>query len=114
MRYSDRLICEVYMCTAIDKSDAGRASSLSTQKVEKLMCTLKDDNILCNRTPKTARRPPNSDMSMHPTLYSLAPFFFRRWASLSLRSRRRILPLGLLGMASINSTPPLSHLCRAL
>lgn len=45
---------------------------------------------------------------------SFAAFCLRDSLSLSLSSLRRILPLGLLGIGSMNSTPPLSHLWRAL
>ena len=47
-------------------------------------------------------------------IYNFAPFFLRDSFSLSLRNRLRILPLGLFGIASINSIPPVIHLYRAL
>ena len=47
-------------------------------------------------------------------IYNFAPFFLRDSFSLSLRSRLRILPLGLFGIALINSIPPVIHLYRAL
>lgn len=46
--------------------------------------------------------------------HSFAPLCLLDSLSLSRSSLRRILPLGLLGISSVNSTPPLSHLCRAL
>lgn len=55
----------------------------------------------------------NDANQYEPTIYSFAPAFFLDALSLSLNRRLKIFPLGLLGMTSINSTPPLNHLCRA-
>lgn len=46
--------------------------------------------------------------------HNFPPFSLLDSFSLSLSSLLRILPLGLFGTTSINSTPPLSHLCEAL
>jgi hypothetical protein len=46
--------------------------------------------------------------------YSLLPAFLLFSFSLSLRNLRRIFPDGDFGISSINSTPPVIHLYRAL
>jgi len=48
------------------------------------------------------------------SIYSFAPFFLLASFSLSLKSLLKILPDGLFGMMSTNSTPPFNHLCLAL
>lgn len=47
-------------------------------------------------------------------IYNFAPFSLLASRSLSLNSLLKIFPLGLLGITSMNSTPPFNHLCLLL
>lgn len=57
---------------------------------------------------------PKKKNPKEPQNYNFGPCVLFSCFSSSLSNRRRILPLGLLGITSINSTPPFSHLCLAL